>query len=219
MATFAEYSQQTMASNHDFTLYPYQDVWSNDQAYLPTSTYPDQSYLNATSFDSYQTTQAYDPSHYAFDHSFQTKTNLQPPSPNYSPSNSASHSFDLQNPPVLSSTSDSGASVQSTISSAMGSPSMQPQATNEYSQQMSMFPGIVQSDNMSQDVFSTGYDIDRIPVTGKGCVGELTAISSSQQLQSAPVFNYSSFPTSFDLLRDTGSYSQQYGCDMWSLSW
>ena len=213
MATFAEYSQQTMAPNHDFTLYSYPDVWSNDQAYLPTSTYPDQSYINATTFDSYQTTQAYDPSHFAFDPSFQAKT-LQPPSHNYSPANSASHSFDFLHP---SSTSDSGASVPSTISSAMGSPSVQPQVSNEWNQQISMLPGIVQSDSMGQDVFSTGFDIDTIPVTDKGCVGELTAISSSRQLQSAPFFNFSSFPTSFDLLRDTGSHSQHYGGEQWSL--
>ena len=58
MATFADYSTHTMASN-DFTLYPYQEVWNNDQSYLATSAYPDQSYINPTTFDSYQTQPAY----------------------------------------------------------------------------------------------------------------------------------------------------------------
>ena len=119
MATFAEYQQQTMASNNDFPLYPnQQDLWNYDQTYLPTSTYADTSYLNGTTLDSYQTTQAFE---FAFDPSFHTK-NLQPPSSDYSPANSASHSFESQHLPILSSTSDSGASVTSTISSAMGSP-------------------------------------------------------------------------------------------------
>jgi hypothetical protein len=215
MATFAEYSQQTMAPDNDFTLYPYQAMWNSDQAYLPTSAYPDQSYLNATTYDTFQTSQAYtDPNNFPFDQSFQSKSNLQPPSPNYSPTNSASHSFDLQ-PPILSNTSDSGASVPSTISSVMGSPSVQPQPSNDWSQSMAMLPGIVQADNMGQDVFSTtGFDLDSIPVTDKGCVGELTAISSSQQ--SAPLFSFS-FPTSFDLLREAGPLSQQFGGDNWSL--
>ena len=217
MATFAEYPQQTMASNSDFTLYPYQEVWSNDQAYLPTSTYADQSYLNATTFDSFQASQAYAPNSFVFDQSFQAKASLQPPSPGYSPALSGSHSFDFQNPPILSSTSDSGASVQSTISSAMGSPSAQPQPSNEWSQQMGMLPGIVQSENMAHDVFSTGFDLETIPVTDKGCVGELTAVSSSQQLQSAPLLSLSSFPTSFDLLREAGPFSHQYGAQNWSL--
>ena len=216
MATFAEFSQQTMAPDNDFTLYPYQSMWSSDQAYLPTSAYPDQSYLNATAYDTFQTSQAYtDPNNYSFDQSFQSKSNLQPPSPNYSPSNSASHSFDLQ-PPILSNTSDSGASIPSTISSVMGSPSIQPQPANDWSQSMAMLPGIVQTDNIGQDVFgTTGFDLDSIPVTDKGCVGELTAISSSQQ-QSAPLFNFS-FPPSFDLLRDSSQPSQQFSGDNWSL--
>ena len=216
MATFAEYQQQTMASNDDFTLYPnHQDVWNYDQTYLPTSTYADTSYLNATAFDTYQTTQAFDPSQFAFDPSFQTK-NLHPPSSEYSPVNSASHSFDSQHLPILSSTSDSGASATSTISSAMGSPSVQPQVSNEWNQQMRLLPGIVPNDGLNQDFFSTGIDMDTIPVTDKGCVGELTTISSSRQLQSAPVFSFS-YPSSFDLLRESGPLSQQNAGDVWSL--
>lgn len=219
MATFADYPQQTMASNNDFTLYPYQ--WNDDQSYLPVSTYSDQAYMNANAFDPYQTTQGFpqmDQFSFGMDQTFQSKSTLQPPSPNYSPANSASHSFDLH-PPILSSTSDSGASVPSTISSAMGSPSVQPQPSNDWSQQqnMGMLPGIVQQDNLGQDVFATtGFDLETIPVTDKGCVGELTAISSSQQASNVSSSNFS-LSSSFDLLRDSGSYSQTVGMDNWSM--
>jgi hypothetical protein len=178
MTTFAEYPQQTMASdeNNDFTLFPYQEMWNNDQTYIPPSTFADQTFGQPTSFDAFSTQQAYaHPNQFAFNpESYQpAKNNLQPPSPSYSPANSASHSFDYQNPPILSSTSDSGASVQSTISSAMGSPSAQPQASNDWSQQQNsnMIPGIVHHDSLAQGIFATtGFDFDTIPVTDKGCV-------------------------------------------------
>lgn len=193
MATFAEYSSQTMASN-DFPLFPYQEVW-NDQTYQP---YPDQSYLSSTSFDSYPSHPAYvQADQYSFgpDMTFQSKHH------NYtSPAHSAAQSFDVQQPPILSSTSDSGASAPSTISSAMGSPSIQPQAANGWGQQhnMAMLPGIVHPDGLGQDVFaSTGFDIETIPVTDKGCVGELHTISSSQQAQSAFPFDVPSQPSAF----------------------
>jgi hypothetical protein len=44
---------------------------------------------------------------------------------------------------------------------------------NEWKGQMSMHPGIAQSDSMGQDKISTGFDIDTIPVTDKGCVGDI----------------------------------------------
>ena len=204
MATFAEYSAQTTMAGNDFTLYPYQEVWNQDQSYLPTSTYADQTYLNATTFESYPTQHAYaqpDPYSFSLEPSFQTKHNLHAPSPNYSPANSAAHSFDLHHPPILSSTSDSGASVQSTISSAMGSPSVQPQQLNEWNQQH-LIPGIVQPEMLGQDIYTTtGFDIDSIPVTDKGCVGELATISSSQVPQNVPPFDFSPYSSSFDFLR------------------
>ena len=218
MATFAEYPPQTMAAN-DFTLYPYQEVWNQDQQYLPTTTYSDQTYFNSTTFDSFQAQQAYlQPDQFSFpsDQSFHSKSNLHP---DYSPAHSASHSFDLQHPPILSSTSDSGASVQSTISSAMGSPSVQPHQSNEWLQQqdMSMFPGIVQSDSLAHDTYATtGFEMESIPVTDKGCVGELTTISSSQLQQNVPPFNVSSFSSSFDFLRDLRTFSHPSEDDGWS---
>lgn len=178
MATFAEYPHHTMASN-DFTLYPYPEAWNQDQTYLPSSTYADPSYLSSTTFDSYPNQQSYAPLPEPFDflgqQTLEQSKNFRAPSP----ANSASNSFEYQNPPALSSVSDSGASVQSTISSAMGSPSVQPQ-TNEWSHQSNahMFPGIVQQ---SDGMFSTSsFDFESVPVTDKGCVGESAAISSSR---------------------------------------
>ncbi|KAK3643335.1 hypothetical protein LTR56_010291 [Elasticomyces elasticus] len=175
MTTYAEYQQQTMASNenNDFQLFPY--TWTGEQTYLPTTTYDDQGYIYSTASDSYAAQQAY--AHPVQDQftfntdSFQpSKNHLQAPGSTYSPANSASHSFDFQNPPMLSSTSDSGASVQSATSSGMNSPHQQ---SNDWSQQtnMNMLPGIVHHDNVAQDLFATtGLDYETIPVTDKGCV-------------------------------------------------
>ena len=205
MANFAEYQEQPMTSDNDFTLYPYQEAW-NDPNFLPTS-FGNPNYLTATSYDNYQAHQAYvqpPQAHFLPMQSYQNvKGHLQQPSPNYSPSNSAAHSFDYQNPPILSSTSDSGASVQSTISSNMGSPSLQPQIPHDWQQQqqqqqsMSMLqPGVVQHDNLGQDMLSTtGFDLDLAGVTGKGCVGESNSVSS-QLLQTVSHFDQHAFPFS-----------------------
>nr|POE77440.1 hypothetical protein CFP56_09087 [Quercus suber] len=180
MATF-DYPSHPMAAN-DFTLYPYQeqqpqDIWNQDETHhLPYSTYQDASYNPSSTFDSYPAQPAYiTPEHFAYTY----KHNLQAPTPSYSPSNSASHSFDNQHPPVLSAPSDSGASVQSTISSAMGSPAMQPLPPNEWaqSQHSSLLPDIFQDESAA---FTSGFDYETIPMTNKGCVGEFTDISSSQ---------------------------------------
>lgn len=175
MATFAEYPPNNMASN-DFTLYPYPEVWNQDQSYLPSSTYTDQSYLSATTFDSYQSQHSYAPlpEQFDFNQGIDQSKHLRAPSAHDSP---ASHPYDYQNPPALSSVSDSGASVQSTISSAMGSPSAHPQS-NDWAHQQSthMFPSIV---SQSDGLYSTSsFDFDTNYVTDKGCVGELATISS-----------------------------------------
>ncbi|ORY19896.1 hypothetical protein BCR34DRAFT_458675, partial [Clohesyomyces aquaticus] len=76
-------------------------------------------------------------------------------SPTGSP-HSASHSFDNQ-PPILSASSESGASVSS---SAMGSPSLAPQYNDSWNP--SFVPGIVQSN---------GFEFDGVPVVDKiACV-------------------------------------------------
>ncbi|KAK4508594.1 hypothetical protein PRZ48_002333 [Zasmidium cellare] len=154
-----------MASN-DFTLYPYPEVWNQDQTYLPSSTYADQSYLSATTFDSYQSQQSYAPlEQYDFNQTIDQSKHLRAPSAHDSP---ASHHYDYQNPPALSSVSDSGASVQSTISSAMGSPSAQPQSSEWPQQNAHLFPSIVQP---ADGIYSTSsFDFETNYVTDKGCV-------------------------------------------------
>ncbi|RMZ20694.1 hypothetical protein D0859_15297 [Hortaea werneckii] len=195
MATFSEYQQPIMTSDNDFTLYSYPETWNDPSFLMPA--YADQSYTGTTTFDSFPAQQAYaqpDQKHSMFTQSYQSAQNhLRPQSPNYSPSNSASHSLDYQNAPILSSTSDSGASAQSTISSTMGSPSAQVSASNDWQQQASMSmvqPSIVQQENVGQDFFApTGFDVDMIPIANKGCVGESNSIPSSQPPQD---FSFSS---------------------------
>lgn len=187
MATYAEYPPNNMASN-DFTLYPYPEVWNQDQTYLPSSTYADQSYLTATTFDSYQSQQSFAPlpEQYDFNQTIDQSKHLRAPSAHDSP---ASHHYDYTNPPALSSVSDSGASVQSTISSAMGSPSAQPQSHEWAHQSTHMFPSIVQP---ADGIYSTSsFDFETNYVTDKGCVGELTTISSSDPPQHALSFDSS----------------------------
>lgn len=182
MATFAQYPSHSMASN-DFTLYPYQDVWHQEQPYLPATSYAEQPYANATTFDSYNPQSAFaQPDQYVFDEQ------LVKHSINYSPAQSASHSFDPHNPPALSSTSDSGASIQSTISSTIGSPSSYPQQTNDWNHGQHMLPEVVSSEPMAHHVYSTSsFSLDSIPVMDKSCVGELATFSiTSQPRQNMP---------------------------------
>ena len=82
---------------------------------------------------------------------------------------------------------------------------------------MGMLPGIVQPETLGHDVFATtGFEMDPISVTEKGCVGELSAISSSQKPQIVSPSNFSAFPTSFDFFRDSGPFSQNQGHDSWT---
>ncbi|KAI6821352.1 hypothetical protein KC340_g12851 [Hortaea werneckii] len=200
MASFSEYQQPIMTCDNDFTLYSYPETWNDPSFLMPA--YADQSYAGTTTFDNFSAQQAYaqpDRKQAMFTQSYQSAQNhLRPQSPNYSPSNSASHSLDYQNAPILSSTSDSGASAQSTISSTMGSPSAQACASNDWQQQASMSmvqPSIVQQENVNQDFFApTGFDVDMIPITNKGCVGESNSISSSQPPQSFPTLSPFSLP-------------------------
>ncbi|KAI6972138.1 hypothetical protein KC318_g3184 [Hortaea werneckii] len=200
MATFSEYQQPIMTSDNDFTLYSYPETWNDPSFLMPA--YADQSYAGTTTFDNFSAQQAYaqpDQKQSMFTQSYQSaQSHLRPQSPNYSPSNSASHSLDYQNAPILSSTSDSGASAQSTISSTMGSPSAQACASNDWQQQASISmvqPSIVQQENVNQDFFApTGFDVDMIPITNKGCVGESNSISSSQPPQSFPILSPFSLP-------------------------
>lgn len=197
--TFADYPAHTMANN-DFTLYPYQDqTWDND-SFLPNSNFSDPNFVNPTTLDSFPANAAYANEHFTFQSQTyrqqspsHPKHAVQATSSTYSPTLSASHSFDAQNPPLLSSTSDSGASVQSTISSAMGSPSGFAQTSTgvEWSlPDMRLLPGIVQQDCMNTaapELFATSaFDLETVPVTDKGCVGELFAVSSSSSSSHQP---------------------------------
>jgi len=193
MATFSEYQQPIMASDNDFTLYSYPETWNDPSFLMPA--YPDQSYAGTTTYDNFPAQQAYaqpDQKHSMFTQSYQSAQNhLRPQSPNCSPSNSASHSLDYQNAPILSSTSDSGASAQSTISSTMGSPSAQASASNDWHQQASMSmvqPSIVQQENVGQDFFApTGFDVDMIPIANtKGCVDATSPTSSEFKSPDTP---------------------------------
>ena len=77
--------------------------------------------------------------------------------------------------PVLSSTSDSGASIQS--SSNMGSPSAQPLHSHEWNQ-------FGLCDNVNP---ATGYESTTNPGIAKvGCVGEFTSVSSSHNFSFPP---------------------------------
>ncbi|KAK5145130.1 hypothetical protein LTR32_003051 [Rachicladosporium monterosium] len=218
MATYSQYPQHSMSleNDNDFPLFPY--GWTQDQTFLPTSTFDDHSYIYPTAPDSFtaQHTYAhsgYDQSAFISESYHPIKDHLQAPGSSYSPSNSASRSFDFQNPPMLSSTSDSGASGQSATSSGMNSPCLQPQQSGSWSQQtnMDMIPGIVHHDSLVQDIFATtGLDLDPILVTDKGCVGELLNFSSSQQPQSSSFLapSFSSYNMS--------QYAQSTGtCEYW----
>lgn len=222
MASYAEYPPHTMAyTSNDFTLFPPYDM-DQEQQYLPT-TYSQQTFLDPAAFDpTYQSQQAYAPSmhdQYAFNAENQAylqakHTTYRDPNSNYSPANSAVHSFEYPQPPVLSSTSDSGASGPSTISSAMGSPSMHPHASNEWSHPaMAVLPSIVAHDGTQPIFATTGYDLDSVPVTDKGCVGELSDISSSQQDETFPSVSMLDFPCSFR--GDDLDFSSQDESTMW----
>lgn len=222
MATaFTDYPAHTMGSN-DFTLYPYQGAAWNDDSFLPNAGFPESNFINPTTLDSFPANAAYATDHFtlhpeAYQQQPQShpRDTLQAASSTYSPAPSVSHSFDPQNPPFLSSTSDSGASVQSTLSSAMGSPSAHAQAgaVADWSlQDMSVVPGIVQHDSLTTanpELFAaTAFDIESIPVTDKGCVGEFSAISSSHQPPLSPVAAFhDASAIGFEGLGDHSSWS------------
>lgn len=81
------------------------------------------------------------------------------------PSAKVGYSFDYQQPPVLSSNSDSGASVQSAMSSHHGSPSALGQQANDW--HSFNVPSIVQQQDSM--IPTSGFDFGNIPID-KGCV-------------------------------------------------
>lgn len=171
MASYAQFQQPPMASNpQDFTLYS--TYWDAERPFLQQSMYNDNNLMG------YPTTEPYT-NGIANSYTLGPESFEQQHEPRYDSPAKADFSFEYQ-PPVLSSTSDSGASVQSAMSSNMGSPSAQAQQANEWNQQFNMFPSIVQNDN---SLPTSGMDISSLPVLdNKGCVGEFTTISSFHDL-------------------------------------
>ncbi|KAK6405294.1 hypothetical protein LTR95_018784, partial [Oleoguttula sp. CCFEE 5521] len=191
MATYSEYQQQPFVTNNDFELYSSFD-WNHDQSYLPSTTYAEQSYIPSTTYSSLQTQPA-------FTHQFSDAYTLGAPvkqevhdtASAYSPTHSAAHSFDFhQQPPVLSAPSDSGASVQSSVSSAIGSPSVHPQQHSQgwhFQQGVVLNPGIAQHDVLA----TSGFEIDPIPIMDKTCVGEFNDFPFSFIAPSASMVQHS----------------------------
>jgi len=190
---------------HDFELYSNQeaqfDVLASSQPYLPTSTYLDPTFSapfdagSLQAFSDMPRSQA--DLRFHFDGIAQgVKPSYQHYSPAASP-NSGSHSFDVQ-PPNLSTSSESGASVSS---SAMGSPYHDAWSSMNG---LGLAPGIVQG--------SSGFDYDDVVATDKfpGCVGESFEISSSTSVSSSVAFPCaSSVPSSSS---SVGSHRANRAC-------
>jgi len=161
-----DYYPPTMA--HDFELYsnqePQMEFMATSQPYLPSNGYMDPMAFSS-SYDQVQMPSMSEALPRPQDLQFHYNAIAQGVKPNmhYSPTgspHSGSHSFDTQ-PPVLSASSESGASVSS---SAMGSPSLNPQYDASWNGMngLGLAPGIV----------SSGYEYEAMAVTDKlsGCV-------------------------------------------------
>jgi hypothetical protein len=161
MVSYAEYPS-TMPSN-DFDLYPTQEQYadllvSSQTSYLPTSQYMDNSFSGAFENNTQQTLSV--PRTQDFRFSLDASQLKQ--SYAYSPAASPAHSnsFDVI-PPQLSTSSESSASVQSTSSSAIGSPSMDPQYQEQWTIGLGLGPDMMQKDNFGQDSFtSSGFEYE-----------------------------------------------------------
>ncbi|KAF2837943.1 hypothetical protein M501DRAFT_919641, partial [Patellaria atrata CBS 101060] len=176
MVSYAEYSIPTTMPTADFDLYPqqenYQEAFTSSQSYMAVPAF-DHTY---STFDSQSSIQAFSnaPRSQEFNFSLDgipqsIKNSYHSYSDAGSPANSASHSFDIH-PPHLSAASESGASIPSTSSSAMGSPSMNPQyhdSWNVMGQGLGLAPGLV-----SQDSFTSSFEYEAMVATDKmpGCV-------------------------------------------------
>ncbi|KAF2501273.1 zinc finger-containing protein [Lophium mytilinum] len=165
------YAQYPPTMQHDFELYATQEqqfdlLATSQPAYLPTSQYLDPSF--SAPFDP-ASLHAFSEAPRSQDLRFHYDAIAQGVKPSYqqqqySPAgspNSGAHSFDIQ-PPNLSTSSESGASVSS---SAMGSPSLHPQFHDQpwgSINGLGLAPGIVQS--------TSGYDYESLVATDKSNV-------------------------------------------------
>lgn len=212
MASYPEYSQSiTSSRGDDFQLYPYQVTAQGYPALyapqpqsmnIPFGTYNvPQSYPQNTHQDFVLGTEA--------DHQeVSTKTAYYPQTPAHSPTNSATNSFDLQ-PPILSSTSDSGASVQSNLSSAIGSPSMSVHQSREWNQMPGSIPSIVHQDTFPSDNFAhSGFEYEPMMASKyPGYVGESRDVSSASSF--SPVNDVPVSLSSFSFSGRAGTPIQQ----------
>lgn len=197
-----------MSSSHsthgtEYPFYQYQAI--STQGYPSIYTAPQPQQMNP-GFESYSYPRA---THQDFvldtesiHQQLSVKPSYQAHSPAHSPTHSSANSFDLQ-PPVLSSTSDSGASIQSNMSSAMGSPSLSIHAPRDWNQMQGTVPGIVQQDCYPTETFTpSGFDYESaMALKHPGFVGESRQLPSSRRSNTFSSVNSvsscsSSFPQS-----------------------
>lgn len=158
---------------NDFALYAYQEQQPPASNYTTSSAYAEHFYAPTTTFDSYAAQNAY-----AFQpqNDFYAKTTYPIRTPLiYSPANSVTPSFDLHHPSI--STSDSVASVPSSISSARGSPSL---STINAADWTHSTPTVGSNDNY--DIYTSQpleHETLFASEKNQSCVGESTSISSS----------------------------------------
>ena len=182
MTSFDEYSQSIMASapGEDYQLYSYSASQSYPSVYTPQHQATNQGFGTYNIHPSYpqNTHQDFVLDTDSVHQQLAAKIDYQSRSPPaHSPTHSSANSFDLQ-PPVLSSTSDSGTSIQSNVSSALGSPSVSIHQAREWNHFPGNMPSIVQQDNLHPDAFAQAFDYEPLVVPKHPkCVGELKDLS------------------------------------------
>lgn len=175
-------------------------VWNDHVA----TTYQEQTYAPTTSYGSFQTLQPYtqpDQHHLQLDGCFQLESNSQQPAIQDTHFNTPYQALEYQIPSSLSSNSGSIASGPSAISSAMGSPYMHAQPSNDWNRHQSfgLLLGIVQSERLAQHTYpATEFDMEIVPSTDKEFVGKLPAFSNSQPPQNVSTPHFPAFPSSLD---------------------
>lgn len=155
----------------DFPLYAYQEQFPAASNYTTSSAYAEHFYAPTTTLDSYAAQNAFV---FQPQNDFYAKTTYPIRSPLiYSPANSAAPSFELHHPSI--STSDSVASVPSSISSARASPSLSTINAADWTHQP---PTVASNDNY--DLYtSQALEHETLFASEKtpSCVGESTTIS------------------------------------------
>ena len=202
-------------SPNDFVLYP-KDRFHSDMAQSRAEGYPDMAYpineppstlpqvgeLERSTYDTYPAVSAFTaaPSMYYNVPPYPQQTIKGNQQPRYTPAPSPSPSISqgLEHPPsTLSSTS--GASVQSTASSAVGSPyahathNIPGQEWTEAQQGLGIAPGIVHNDAHGHDPFpllpmDTDFNFDEHKFSSS-FVGESTKVSSTSSAPSSHTFS------------------------------